>query len=167
MSDLVIRPPTAADRTWLRAANNAEVPNVNHLDDADLSALLAQAALVRIAARAAGPLGTVVAFAPGADYASANYRWFCRRYPAFLYVDRVVVDPQARGRGVGRALYDAVIAAAEAGHGGRVTCEVNLDPPNPGSMAFHARLGFREVARRDNDGKTVAMLLRGPDADGA
>jgi hypothetical protein len=34
-------------------------------------------------------------------------------------------------------------------------------------MAFHARLGFREVARRDNDGKTVAMLLRGPDAEGA
>jgi hypothetical protein len=167
MTQVEVRAPTQADRAWLLDANNAAVPNVNHLTSADLAALLNEAALVRVAELDGRPVGAVVAFAPGADYASANYRWFCARYPAFLYVDRVVVDPRARGRGAGRALYAAVIAAADRDHGSRVTCEVNLDPPNPGSMAFHARLGFREVARRDNDGKTVAMLLRGPDAEGA
>ena len=27
-------------------------------------------------------------------------------------------------------------------------CEVNLAPPNPESLKFHARIGFREVGRQ-------------------
>ena len=39
------------------------------------------------------PLGFLLAVAPGADYASENYRWFSRAPPGSLYVDRVVVAP--------------------------------------------------------------------------
>jgi predicted GNAT superfamily acetyltransferase len=74
----------------------------------------------------------------------------------------VVVRPEARGRGVARALYaDAErLAAAERMH--VLCCEVNLDPPNPGSMAFHERLGFApagEAIDRRN-GKRVRYLSR-------
>jgi hypothetical protein len=51
----------------------------------------------------------------------------------------------ARGRGSARRLYrDLFQHAAEAGHE-RVVCEVNSNPPNPASDAFHAALGFVEV----------------------
>ncbi|MBE7184370.1 MAG: GNAT family N-acetyltransferase [Methylobacterium mesophilicum] len=87
----------------------------------------------------------LVAFDQDADYASPNFRWFQARYPRFVYVDRVVVAPEARGRGLARMLYaDLFEAARKAGH--RVVgCEVNSAPPNPASDAFHAGLGFQVV----------------------
>jgi uncharacterized protein len=44
----------------------------------------------------------------------------------------------------------------------RITCEVNLRPPNPVSDAFHARLGFTEVGRAmfGNGAKAVRYLMR-------
>jgi len=76
---------------------------------------------------------------------SPNFLWFGARYPRFVYVDRIVVASSARGRGCARRLYrDLFQHAAEAGHE-RVVCEVNSNPPNPASDAFHAALGFVEV----------------------
>ncbi len=39
----------------------------------------------------------------------------------------------------------------------RVVCEVNLDPPNPASDAFHANMGFVEIGQAaiHNGAKTV------------
>jgi predicted GNAT superfamily acetyltransferase len=80
----------------------------------------------------------------------------------FVYVDRVVVSPAARGKGYARALYtDLFQRAKSAGHT-RIACEINLDPPNPVSDAFHASLGFSEIGRAPicNNSKTVRYLLR-------
>ncbi len=43
----------------------------------------------------------------------------------------------------------------------RVTCEVNLVPPNPGSLAFHHRLGFERMGELQHipGEKEVAMLV--------
>ena len=50
--------------------------------------------------------------------------------------------------------------AAELGEQ-RLTAEVNEDPPNPQSMAFHEKLGFRHLlSRMSRSGKVVAMLER-------
>ena len=64
-----------------------------------------------------------------------------------MYVDRVVVDPKHRRKGIARALYEDLFAVARAAADEHVLCEVNLVPPNPVSDAFHASLGFREVGR--------------------
>ena len=80
----------------------------------------------------------------------------------FVYVDRVVVSPAARGKGYARALYtDLFDRAKSAGHT-RIVCEVNLIPPNPVSDAFHASLGFHEISRAPllSSSKTVRYLLR-------
>jgi uncharacterized protein len=74
-----------------------------------------------------------------------NFQWFRQRYPRFAYVDRVAVAQTARGRGLGRALYEDLFAKAAAEGHTIVTCEINTDPPNPGSQAFHAALGFNAV----------------------
>jgi predicted GNAT superfamily acetyltransferase len=42
-----------------------------------------------------------------------------------------------------------------------LTCEVNLNPPNPGSIRFHHRIGFHEVGQQDSKpGLTVSMLAK-------
>ena len=87
----------------------------------------------------------LLAFDQDAHYDSPNFLWFRARYPRFVYVDRIVVAIAARGRGYARRLYDDLFEhAAAAGHD-RVVCEVNTQPPNPASDAFHAALGFVEV----------------------
>jgi predicted GNAT superfamily acetyltransferase len=104
----------------------------------------------------------MLAFAEGAAYDSPNYLWLSARYPRFTYVDRIVVAPHARGRGLARVLYEGLIDATRATDRPIVTCEVNLEPPNPGSDAFHAALGFGEIGRAApyGDSKIVRYLAR-------
>ena len=104
----------------------------------------------------------LIAFDQAADYDSPNFLWFRDHYQTFVYVDRVVVATSARGHGHARRLYEGLFAAAEqAGHS-RIVCEVNSDPPNPQSDAFHAKLGFAEVgaAHLPDRGKQVRYLVR-------
>ena len=71
------------------------------LDPARLQSLLVQAFYAR-------RIGELDAFLLALDqtvaYDSPNYLWFRQRYPRFVYVDRVVVAPAARGRGYARLL---------------------------------------------------------------
>ncbi|WP_217616114.1 GNAT family N-acetyltransferase [Cellulomonas sp. GbtcB1] len=66
------------------------------------------------------------------------------------------VGAAARGRGVGRALMDALLASAEAG--GLWTVQSTVFPENAGSLALHAAAGFRVVGRRER----IARMTHGP-----
>ena len=57
----------------------------------------------------------------------------------------VYVAESARGRGVGRALMEALIASASAR--GIWTIQAGMFPENAASFALHERLGFRLVGR--------------------
>lgn len=165
MSDAVqetasIRPLEHTETAAARALNNTVAPHVPNADAEDFARLLATASLALGAWDQSALLGFLVAVPPGTAYDSPNYRWFCARGGGFLYIDRVVVSAEARGRGVGRALY---AAAAQAAGPAPLVCEVNEAPPNPGSLAFHTALGFAPVGRQDlPDGKRVVMLARQP-----
>ncbi len=63
----------------------------------------------------------------------------------------VYVDPAAAGRGIGRALLAAYVAATEAA--GIWTLQAGLFPENAASLALHARAGFRVVGRRERIGR--------------
>ena len=104
-------------------------------------------------------IGFVIGMRAGAAYASENYRFFDARSSDFLYVDRIVIDDPQRGAGIGRALYEAVFELARKEALREVTCEVNLDPPNPGSLAFHARLGFERIGEQETKGGSVTVAL--------
>ena len=102
----------------------------------------------------------LIAFDQNADYDNANFNWFRARYDRFIYVDRIVVSSDLRGTGAAQTLYDDLFHRCnETGHDW-VVCEVNIDPPNPGSDAFHKKFGFVEVGvtkLADRD-KTVRYL---------
>jgi len=138
--------------------NNAAAPAVNVLTPQKLEWLAQHAAYFRVLEDAGGVAGFVLCLPSGIDYWSENYKWFTARYAAFLYLDRVVVAPRARGGGVGRALYEDVHAFA-AGRWERVMLEVNLRPPNAGSDAFHDRLGYVVVGMREEEGGVKAVRL--------
>ena len=57
----------------------------------------------------------------------------------------VYVAESARGRGVGRALMEALLASARAA--GIWTIHAGMFPENAASLALHERLGFRLVGR--------------------
>jgi predicted GNAT superfamily acetyltransferase len=155
------RPITPDDVPALACLNDAAVPAVNRLGAAGLATHVpgCDVALVVPDDDDGAPLAFVLAVAPGADYTSENYRWFSAHRPGSLYVDRIVVAPHAHGRGLGRTLYDAVLGRARELGLREVTCEVNLDPPNPGSLAFHGRLGFERVGEQVTKGGSVRVAL--------
>jgi predicted GNAT superfamily acetyltransferase len=102
----------------------------------------------------------LMGFRKGDDYDGVNFVWFARRYSDFVYVDRIVVAPDFRGRKLADRLYDDFESFARARAIPHLTCEVNVEPPNPVSLRFHARRGFQEVGREAYAGKIVAMLHR-------
>ncbi|MCB1270134.1 MAG: GNAT family N-acetyltransferase [Microthrixaceae bacterium] len=139
--------------------NQRWVPHVGSLRFDSLAELVDLAELA-VGAFADGELaGFVVVLGPGAGYASPNYRYFSGRHRLFTYVDRIAIAPRAQGTGLGRVLYEGVVDHAR-GVGSPVVCaEVNLDPPNPGSQAFHERLGFVEVGRQWTYDDTVQVQM--------
>jgi uncharacterized protein len=154
-----VTPISAAVEAAVLALNNAHAQELSWLELPALRSILDQAFYAKA-------IGTVDAFLLALDetaiYDSPNYAWLKARYPRFVYVDRIAVAAHARGRGLARILYeDLFVRAAQAGHD-LIVCEVNTVPPNPGSDAFHAALGFEEVGQAvlSDRGKTVRYLAR-------
>lgn len=148
------------DRATVIALNDAEQPAVTPLPCDLFEQFVTEASVFTVAEMGERLAGFLVALPAGLDYRSVNYRWFAERYDDIVYVDRIVVAPYARRAGVGRALYED-LAAREPEVG--IGCEVNLDPPNPGSTRFHHALGFREVGRQHTDyGRQVSMMRWDP-----
>ena len=106
--------------------------------------------------------GTIAAFQmvyrEGSSYWSDNYKWFCNKYPCFLYVDRIVVGSEYRKYGIGRRLYEEVISYARKTGVPLVTAEIDIAPKyNTASMAFHKSMGFREVGTKPYGRVTVSL----------
>ena len=147
-------------REALLRVNNASARETSLLSPERFDRMIASASVATFIALEKAFL---LAFAQADDYDGRHFTWFRSRYERFLYVDRIVVAAEHRGQGFGRTLYaDLFARAAELGHS-RIVCEVNLQPPNPGSDRFHAGQGFDEVGRAtiDDGAKTVRYLLRG------
>jgi L-amino acid N-acyltransferase YncA len=64
--------------------------------------------------------------------------------------ESVYVAEEARGRGVGRVLLEALIAGAEAA--GIWTIQTGIFPENEASLRLHERVGFRIVGIRERLG---------------
>lgn len=158
-ANMLIRDIVTDDIDRLLALNNASVPHVNELVRDDLIGLLAMAAYGRLVTIDDKLAGFLIALWPGVDYASAHYRWFSEHYQSFLYVDRVAIDEAATGTGLGRAFYADLEGLARSHGAPRITLEVNSLPPNPRSLAFHRRMGFKAVGELEHDGGAKRVVL--------
>ncbi len=153
-----IREVRDEDVPWILALNAANEVVTSALDGAKLRLLLADAFHARTIGDRAGYM---LPLQQSASYDSENFQWFLKRHMRFVYVDRIVIADHARGQGLARAMYEDLFAAALRAEHRTIACEVNVDPPNVESDAFHARLGFTEVGRATlTNGKTVRYLTK-------
>lgn len=158
MSSL-LRPITPADHPRVLTWNHEHVELLSEMDEDRLVTLLGWTDLGSVVVDGGRDVGFVLTFPSGTAYDSENYRWFGARYPAFYYLDRIVVDPAVRRTGVGSRLYDEIEERARAL--APVMClEVNLDPPNEPSLAFHRRRGFVEVGQDTATGHLVSLMAK-------
>lgn len=141
------------------ALNEASVPHVNSLTPRDLQWFHAHAPYFRLIRHDGRVAGFLIGLGPGLDYGSPNYRYFCAKHENFGYIDRVAVAPEARRLGIASRLYEDY-AATLRGFAPVLTCEVNLRPPNAGSLTYHERRGFVQVGTQETEGgsKEVALM---------
>jgi predicted GNAT superfamily acetyltransferase len=155
-----IRELQRADHPRVLELNQVSVQELSELDEPRLEYILALAhrSLV-VASDDGGVLAFALAIAPGTDYDSLNYTTLGEMFESFLYLDRIAVADSARRKGLGAALYDAMEAAAAPFE--RMVCDVNIEPRNDASLAFHAARGYREVGElAHGDLKTVALMSK-------
>jgi uncharacterized protein len=139
------------------ALNEAEVEMLAPMDEPRLHELRGLADRFDVVEVDGVFAGFVITFGPGTAYDSENYRWFAARHgDRFYYLDRFVLRPEHRRRGVGSRVYDDVEQVAAAY--GRMTLEVNLVPRNDPSLAFHTGRGYAEVGRLDAEDHLVSLM---------
>lgn len=152
----LLRAIEPGDHARVLAWNAADVELLAPLDADRLVELAGLADTAAIIGREGADAGFVLTFADGTAYDSVNYRWFAERHRHFVYLDRIVIDPAHRRTGLGGRVYDALESAAERAE---VFClEVNLDPPNEPSLAFHEARGYRVVGEQESGDHTVALF---------
>ena len=138
-----------ADLARVLEINNANTPGVSELTFAELETDLDNSLHALAIDNEQGEVcAFCITFDPGAPDAGDNHRWFAERYESFVYLDRIAIDSNHQNRGLGALLYQSVeqhmLKSAEHS---LLCCEVNLEPPNPGSLRFHQRIGFTEVGQ--------------------
>ena len=152
-----LRPITPADHDDVVALNERFVHLTAPMDHARLAELVAasdRAAVIDVDGAFAG---FVITFAAGAAYDGAHFAWFAERYDDYCYLDRIVIHEDFQRRGLGTFVYDEI-----EGSCGRpvLTLEVNIDPPNEPSLAFHRARGFVEVGQSDASGHLVSLMAK-------
>ena len=154
-----IRSLSQNDVPSIWAINEQGLPGTGQVSEQEVSDLLKLSTLSIGAFREEELLGFVICLSPGTDYKSLNYAWFDNKYTDFIYVDRIAVSLTQRNGGIGSKLYGEVITFSQE-NAAPIAAEVNLNPPNPGSMRFHHRFEFEEVGVLHHKEKSVTMLLR-------
>jgi predicted GNAT superfamily acetyltransferase len=149
-----IRHLLTQDYPQVLALNHESVHFLSPLNSTRLHHLVQQSALHLILEEQDSIIAFLLAFKKNTDYDSVNYAWFEQAYSNFLYIDRVVVSQTLQSKGAGSSLYQAVFNNAKEHSIPMVCCEFDIDPPNPISEQFHAKMGFHEVGKQCiGDGK--------------
>ena len=146
----IVRNIVSTDVTRVLEINNANTPGVSELTLSELETDINNCLHALAIDNEHGEVcAFCITFDPGAPDAGANHQWFAERYKSFVYLDRIAIDSNHQNRGLGALLYQSVeqhmLNSAEHT---LLCCEVNLEPPNPGSLRFHQRIGFAEVGQQ-------------------
>jgi len=164
-SPIEIRDVTPEDMGAILSLNEEFVHFLSPLCEAELARLGGKADYFRVAVIDERVVGFLLAFVPGVNYNSLNYRWFNNRFDDFAYIDRIVVASDAQGRALGAKLYDDLVAFAATRGLSQLTCEYNIMPMNEGSAKFHKRYGFTEIGQQalsDNEKRVSLQSYRLP-----
>ena len=102
--------------------------------------------------------GFLIGLTDNLTYKSENYLWFSRRYNSFMYVDRIVIQEDSLGLGLGTMLYNDLISYSKNKFK-NIICEYNIKPMNFVSKKFHEKFGFKRVGNQKTEGGTKEVLM--------
>jgi uncharacterized protein len=162
LSDLIIRRASISDYQDIIVLNQSEVQFTSPMDLERLKLLDSLSSYHRVAIINNQAAGFILVMKDHAAYVNDNFNWFSLRYEDFLYVDRIVVGKDYQDCGVGSLLYEDLFSFARHEKIKIITCEININPPNEKSLAFHHNLGFQEVGSQfiDHHKKQVSMQVK-------
>lgn len=156
---MLIRSAKKSDLDQIYSLNESVLPHVNSIPISDFEDFMEISSFFLVIEEDNKVIGFIIVLGPGQKYNSENYKYFSNSYSSFDYVDRIVIERKYRGRGYGSKLYENLF---ESSLEKRITCEVNIKPPNPKSIKFHQMLGFREVKQQHSEGgkKFVSLMVK-------
>lgn len=134
------------DLNYIFELNQKYIPMVSSLSYEQLSWFFDNSVYFKVVKCNYRIIGFIIALNPSLNYNSDNYNWFNNRYNSFIYIDRIIVEENNHGKGIGSALYNDLILFSK-NITNRLTCEVNVKPLNRRSINFHKRFNFLEVGR--------------------
>ena len=158
MDQINFRPARMDDFEAILAINQEGYPGVVRLTFAELTTVLAQTPFFYVAEIDSLVVGYLIAYFASNVYDGDEFLWFQRHFGNFLYIDQIVITQTARRARVGSQFYNLVEQFAHQAGLNSLVCEVNLAPPNPISLNFHAKNNFVEVGTMDTpDGRRVSL----------
>ena len=104
-------------------------------------------------------IGFIFLMREGTTYQSENYKFISSKYDHFLYVDRIAIQSNYRRQGLAKKIYNKVIEDGKKLELD-ILCEVNTRPRNDISLAFHKKMGFKEIGTQDFQKNSVVYLKR-------
>lgn len=159
MGEMTIRKLEMKDYDRVLELNDESVHFLSPLTNDKLESIISQSEMVNVIEADGRVEAFVLTLKEGKEYDSVNYLWFSNHYDHFLYIDRVVVSLQMQGKGLGNILYESVFSHAKLIGVPYVAAEIDINPPNPGSLKFHEKFGFVKVGKQTvAQGKKVVSL---------
>ena len=155
-----IIPATHSDLEFVLSLNQRSLNAVSGLDLKKINRFLKVSSYFKIFLIENTPVGFLIGLLPGKDYQSENYIWLNNRYESFIYVDRVIIDPEYRSQGLGSLFYEDLLTSFR-NKVGSILCEVNIKPFNKQSINFHKKYGFKIIGKQDteNGTKRVSYMM--------
>lgn len=148
MENMIIRRLEIKDYDRILELNDKSVHFLSPLTKDKLESIISQSEIMNVIEVDGCVEGFVLTLREDKDYDSINYLWFSNHYDHFLYIDRVVVSLKMNGKGLGNMLYQSVFNHARMIGIPYVTAEIDINPPNPRSLRFHEKFGFKEVGKQ-------------------
>lgn len=159
-----VRALTSSDCEAVLRINSESLPGVARLDRAEFERLMAIPNVHLAIDSSEGRLvGYILAFRSDASYDGEEFLSFAKLGPdPFICIDQVAVDAGKRRERLASTLYSALEQRARKAMTAYLCCEINLNPPNPASLAFHLNKGFNQTGSlKTADGRTVALMTKG------
>lgn len=141
--------------------NQESVPQVFDLDAGEFSLLLELCEYSKVAEIDNEVAGYLFVLGKGLKYDGDEYNWFCQNLSEkFLYIDQVAIAEKWKGMGCGTQLYKDLENYAVRNRINMLACEINYQPLNEVSMAFHRKSGFRELTRLEARDTIVSLQVK-------
>ena len=145
MPQIIVHDANPEDYPRIVELNEVEVQQTSAMNVARLAELAQLSSYHKVALVDGRIAAFLLAMRENASYQNENYSWFAARFQEFVYVDRIVVGSEFSGLKIGSLLYSDLFDFARGLDIKTVTCEYNIQPPNPASKKFHDKFGFKEL----------------------